>query len=161
MVLKATAPAPTIGPGGTSPAPEAPFMRIASLVLLVVVPFAIADAADSFDGTWVPVEAEIGGKSLPDKVRETIKLEIKGDKYTVTAGDSVDKGTFKLNAKAKPATLDITSTEGPNKGKTILAIYEVKGDTLKVCYDLGGKERPKALKGGEGLFLATYKRKKT
>jgi hypothetical protein len=44
----------------------------------------------------------------------------------------------------------------------ILAIYEIDGDTLKVCYDLGGKNRPTEFKTKEGtaLFLATYKREK-
>src|SRR4051794_40819519 len=36
--------------------------------------------------------------------------------------------------------MDITGTSGPNKGKTILAIYEQKGDTLRICYDLSGKK---------------------
>ncbi len=63
---------------------------------------------------------------------KTIKLVIKDDKYTVTVGEKTDQGTLKRDTKAKPMTLDIVGTEGPNKGKTILAIYELKGDTLKV-----------------------------
>jgi uncharacterized protein (TIGR03067 family) len=58
--------------------------------------------------------------------------------------------------------MDITGTDGPNKGKTFPAIYELDGDTLKVCYDLSGKERPKALKTESGTmtFLVIYKRVK-
>lgn len=87
---------------------------------------------------------------------------MKDDGYTVTAGPSVDRGTVKLTASAKPKQMDFTGTEGPNKGKTILASYEQDGDTLKVCYDLGGKERPTEFKSKEGsqLFLVTYKREK-
>ena len=63
---------------------------------------------------------------------------------------------------AKPKELDITGTDGPNKGKTILAIYERTDDTLQVCYDLSGKNRPTEFKTTEGapLFLVTYKRDK-
>ena len=117
---------------------------------------------DTIQGTWLPSTAELGGKMFPDEVRKTIKLVVKDDKYTVTVGKQVDQGTVKLNSAAKPKELDITGTDGPNKGKTILAIYERDGDTLRVCYDLSGKNRPKEFKTKEGtqLFLVTYKREK-
>ena len=80
----------------------------------------------------------------------------------MTAGEKVDNGTVKLNPSVKPKALDITGTEGPNKGKTILAIYERKGDTLRVCYDLSGKRRPVEFKttAGTPLFLVEYKLQK-
>jgi uncharacterized protein (TIGR03067 family) len=114
------------------------------------------------EGTWLPSEAELAGKQFPDEIRKTIKLVVKDDKYTVTVGKQVDQGTVKLDPSAKPKTIDITGTEGPNKGKTFLAIYELKDDTLKVCYDLSGKNRPTEFKTKEGtqLFLVTYKREK-
>ena len=92
----------------------------------------------------------------------SVKLVIKGDRYTVTVGKQLDRGTVKLDPEAKPKALDITGTDGPNKGKTIRAIYERDGDTLRVCYDLSGKGRPKEFKTSEGtqLFLVTYKRQK-
>ena len=121
-----------------------------------------AENGDTIQGTWLPSTAELGGKMFPDEVRKTIKLVVKGDKYTVTVGKEVDRGTVKLNPSAKPKALDITGTEGPNKGKTILAIYERDGDTLRICYDLSGKGRPTEFKTREGspLFLVTYKREK-
>ena len=117
---------------------------------------------DTIQGTWLPSMAELGGKMFPDEVRKTIKLVVKDGKYTVTAGKKVDQGTVKLNPAAKPKELDITGTDGPNKGKTILAIYERNGDTLRVCYDLSRKGRPTEFKTREGtqLFLVTYKRDK-
>jgi uncharacterized protein (TIGR03067 family) len=117
---------------------------------------------DTLDGTWLPSAAELGGEKFPDEVRKTIKLVVKDDKYTVTVGKEVDQGTVKLNTSAKPKEMDITSTEGPNKGKTFPAIYERDGDTLRVCYNLGGKDRPTEFetKKGTQLFLVTYKREK-
>jgi uncharacterized protein (TIGR03067 family) len=58
--------------------------------------------------------------------------------------------------------MDIVGTKGPNKGKTILAVYEIKDDTLRVCYDLSGKARPKEFKtkADTQLFLVEYKREK-
>jgi uncharacterized protein (TIGR03067 family) len=117
---------------------------------------------DTLEGTWLPSSAELGGQAFPDEVRKTIKLVVKDGKYTVTVGKDVDQGTVKLNPAATPKAMDITGTDGPNKGKTILAIYEHKGDTLRVCYDLSGQKRPTAFRteAGTQLFLVEYKRQK-
>jgi len=138
------------------------------VVLTLALSFSLAarggDAKDDdgIQGTWLPESAELGGKKFPDEVCKTIKLVVKDDRYTVTVGKSVDQGTVKLKPTAKPKELDITGTDGPNKGKIILAIYERDGDTLRVCYDLGGKERPTEFKtkAGTQQFLVTYKREK-
>jgi uncharacterized protein (TIGR03067 family) len=121
-----------------------------------------ADDAKSMDGTWLPSTAELGGEKFPDEVRKSIKLVIGDGKYTVTVGKEPDKGTVKLDPSKKPKSMDITGVEGPTKGKTILAIYEMTGDTLKICYDLSGNARPTAFKTttGSRLFLVTYHREK-
>jgi uncharacterized protein (TIGR03067 family) len=138
------------------------------VVLTLVLSFAPAarsgDSKDSdvLQGTWLPSTAELAGKPYPDEVLKTIKLVVKDDKYTVTVGKAVDQGTVKLNPSTKPKEMDIIGTDGPNKGKTILAIYERDGDTLRICYGLSGKSRPTEFKTKEGtqLFLVTYKREK-
>jgi uncharacterized protein (TIGR03067 family) len=115
------------------------------------------------DGTWVAVGMEQNGMNLPADVLEkmSLKLTLRGDQYTVTIdGKVADKGTSKVDTQKKPNTADIKSEEGPNKGKTILAIVEVDGDTLKACYDMAGKSRPTefATKEGSGHVLILYKR---
>ena len=117
---------------------------------------------DTIEGTWLPSAAELGGRKFPEEVRKTIRLEVKGDQYTVTVGMQPDRGTCKLDPSAKPKALDVTGTEGPNKGKTILAIYERKDDTLRICYDLSGKSRPTEFKTAPDtrLFLVEYKLQK-
>ncbi len=59
-------------------------------------------------------------------------------------------------------TLDITGTEGPNKDRTILAIYERRETRCAVCYDLGGKNRPTEFKTAKGtpLYLVEYQLQK-
>ena len=118
--------------------------------------------SDAIQGTWLASAAELGGKPFPEEVRKSIKLTLKDGKYTVTVGKNPDQGTVRLDPSAKPKALDVIGTEGPNKGKTIRAIYERDGDTLRVCYDLSGKDRPTEFKtkAGTQLFLVTYKRKK-
>src|SRR5262249_3941522 len=106
---------------------------------------------------------EFGGQKFPEEIRKSTKLTIKDDKYTVSIGtEGTDKGTVKLNSSAKPKAMDITGTEGPNKDKTFPCIYELNGDTMRVCYDLSGKARPTEFKSPAGtqIFLATYQREK-
>ena len=59
--------------------------------------------------------------------------------------------------------MTITSTNGPNRGKTLLAIYEMKDErSLRVCYDLSGAEYPKEFKAPKGTqhYLVGYRRQK-
>src|SRR5262245_44431979 len=130
------------------------------VALVVMLSFGVAgrcDDADALQGKWLPSEGERAGTPFP---AQNISLEIKDGKYTVMAGGGSDRVTIKINASAKPKEMDVTGTDGPNKGKTFKAIYELDGDTLKICYDLSGKGRPKEFKtkAGSNDLLVIYKR---
>ena len=114
------------------------------------------------EGTWIPSKAELSGTPFPEAIVKTMKLELTGEKYTVTVGKDIDRGTIKVDASKTPKAMDILGGEGPNKGKTFLAIYELDGDTLRICYDLNGKARPTEFKTAKGAFtfLVTYQRQK-
>jgi len=117
-------------------------------------------------GKWQATSVQAGEVKMPDAQIKIATLVIDGDKYTVTVkGEKdtaeTDKGTFKIDVLAKPMTMDIISTSGPSKGKVFLGIYEISGDTLKICYDLDGKKRPTEFKvTGEKIALISYKRLK-
>src|SRR5262249_49743687 len=85
-----------------------------------------------FDGTWEFVSIEVEGNAVPnDELQKSGYLVIKDGKFTFKDGD-VQAGTFKVLPKFKPKQVDVTFTEGPEKGKTYLGIYELEGDTYKV-----------------------------
>jgi uncharacterized protein (TIGR03067 family) len=145
--------------------------RLWLVVLMVILPFAasarlavaVEDKEEGLPGTWLPLSAELGKQKLPDATLKIMKLVLTDKTYAVHVADDVDKGTVKLDTSKTPKAMDITGTEGPNKGKTMLAIYELKGDTLRVCYDLKGKARPTEFNANAGqtpLFLVTYRREK-
>lgn len=121
------------------------------------------DDTREIQGTWLPVKAELAGKPMKDEsLKKIVSLKLENGKYVVTA-ESLDKGTYTMDAAAKPKAIDITGAEGPNVGKKIPAIYELDGDTLRICYNLGGGTRPTEFKSpaGQLIFLVTYQRKKT
>ena len=140
--------------------------RIVCLLLVSLIGAVARGGAASdgreMDGTWKPVAAELAGKQWPKPVLDSMKLILKDDKYTVLMGEESDEGTVKHDPSKSPKTMDINGTKGPNKGKTFLVIYELKGDELRVCYDLSGKSRPTefATKPATQLFLVTYRRAK-
>ena len=118
-------------------------------------------AKPKIEGTWRGSKAELGGKKMPDKVVSNLRLTLKDGTYAVIA-ESPDRGTVAYDTSAEPKTMDIKGVEGPNKGRTILAIYELKDDMLTICYDLSGLSRPKGFetRPGTRLFLVTYAREK-
>ncbi len=138
------------------------FLSLAAIVHLTRA----ADNLKAMGGKWQPAAIEVAGRPLPPAVLKTISLKIDGANYEVVVqtenGPSPDKGTVKLDPSTKPKRMTITGVEGPNAGKTYLAIYEFNGDTLRVCYDLGGTERPTEFKTAPEtkLFLVTYERVK-
>ncbi|MFT3880498.1 MAG: TIGR03067 domain-containing protein [Gemmatales bacterium] len=107
--------------------------------------------------------AEMAGKPFPEQLVKTMSLTMKDGHYTVMVGQGKDEGTVKLDSSKTPKTMDITGTDGPNKGKTMLAIYKLDGDSLSICYDLSGKAYPTEFKTKPDtkLFLVEYKRDKS
>ena len=147
--------------------------RILLAASLIVVPFTSFARSDDDDkvkkaraemnGTWLPSEAELDGEKLPETLLKSIKLVLKDEKYTATVDEQVDEGTVTLDLESDPKGMEIKGTNGPNNGKTIPAIYELKDDVLKVCYNLEGKKRPTKFKttAGSKLYLVTYKKDKS
>ena len=114
---------------------------------------------------WKAVTAVLGGQPLPDAVVQGTTLKITGGTYTVTIQGTPqpDKGTCLVDMKASPKRITIKSNEGPNRGKTFLAIYEFgDNDSMQVCYDLTGQAFPKKFKSEKGtqLYLVNYRRQK-
>jgi uncharacterized protein (TIGR03067 family) len=120
------------------------------------------DESKALNGVWVPVSAVMGGKALTTEECKAIRAVFRNGKYTVKSGEETDKGTYTIDGSKDPKQVTIVGTEGPNKGKTIPAIFERDKDTLKVCYDLSGKAAPEKFesKADSKTFFATYGRRR-
>src|SRR5262249_26183745 len=100
---------------------------------------------------------------LPADDLKAFIVIFEGDKHTLKMGDKVvQAGTQKIDPSKSPKTIDVTMTEGPSKGAIMLGIYEIDGDTLKVCFDREGKKRPTEFKSPPGSqnFFNAHKRVK-
>jgi len=89
-------------------------------------------------------------------------LTITEDRYVLDTSKGARKGTLKIDPTKTPKTVNLTETEGDNKGNTTPGIYEFSGDTRKVCLAPTGKERPSefAAPSGSGNILIVLKRVK-
>ncbi len=111
-------------------------------------------------GEWKPVKAVLAGRPLSDSLLNVITLKLNNGTYQVLVGNQPDKGTYTLDSVGMPRGMTITGTEGPNRGRTFPAIYDIRKDTLRICYDLTGAKRPAEFKSEPGtmLYLVTYNR---
>lgn len=113
------------------------------------------------EGEWV-VESIEGPKD--DTPPGTITMRIADGMISIKEGkrEKPEDAGYTIDATKKPATIDIRPDGGP-KVQVVQGIYEVKGDTLKICFGRDGVDRPTEFKGdaSKGIMLITLKRVKT
>jgi RNA polymerase sigma factor (sigma-70 family) len=115
---------------------------------------------DKLQGTWIAVSGEAGGKKAPEEFVHKCKVVIVGNKVTLVGLVKDEKengveGTFKVDPAEKPPAIDISLTNREDA----LGIYEVDGDTLKMCFvEATGNERPTAFTGKGQQILIVLKK---
>ena len=103
---------------------------------------AVQDELNRFEATWKFVSIDVEGRSVPAERFGEDRLILKGKQFTSTVRGNTTEGTFKIDPTATPKTIDITFTDGPGKDNTQKGIYELDGDTQKICWAAPGKPRP-------------------
>jgi uncharacterized protein (TIGR03067 family) len=121
-----------------------------------------AEVSKKLIGTWQMKEGVAAGEALEADTVKALQLEMTDGKYTLKGAENIDRGTWVIRTGQKPFEMDIKGTEGAHKDQAILAIFELDGDKMRVCYDLSGQTRPKTFesKANTTLFLASYERVK-
>ena len=104
------------------------------------------EGIEKLQGTWAVVAIEQKGATVPaeqiEKAKLTLILTANGFTFKRPNGDS--EGTFQIDTTKKTKTIDLKGNFHKDKTVTMLGIYELEGDTLKVCVD--EKTRPSEYK---------------
>src|SRR5262245_36050336 len=115
-------------------------------------------------GTWRLASAVEDGKPVPEEELRKTRLVTKGDTFLIegdTALGTSPAGTFQIDLTKTPKAVDSLQSKGPQKGETVLGIYEIlDANTKRACWAPPGKPRPTAFesKPGSGHLLQVWKR---
>ncbi|HET6576446.1 MAG TPA: TIGR03067 domain-containing protein [Fimbriiglobus sp.] len=139
--------------------------RIALGVVVFVGAAALSSARDdqprTLDGTYAVKSAEKDGEAMPaEELKKIVEVVIKDDVFTMKKEGSDDhKAKLKLDATKKPAEVDVTPQDGPEKDKTLPGIYKVEKDELTFVVAREG-DRPKDFDAkGKGIMKIVLQKK--
>jgi len=116
---------------------------------------------EKLQGTWRVVSSQVGDeKAAADEVRRR-KVTVKGGTLTYDYGNERNEkreGTITLDPKTKAFDWAVTAPEAG----TMLAIYEMKGDELKIGFGNDGLVRPRRFVIGKEdvVWLLVLRREK-
>jgi uncharacterized protein (TIGR03067 family) len=107
-------------------------------------------------GTWAPTDGEFQGIRMEPAALKEMKWTFTNDKVSFSMLGRAVEATYTLQPNATPKTFDF---KGPDTA--IQGIYELNGDTLKVCY--AATERPKSFATGgtaQDTIMTVFKKAK-
>jgi uncharacterized protein (TIGR03067 family) len=134
-----------------------------SLVLAFLASLFLAQAdgksdRDKIQGDWKAESMVQGGEKAPEELVKNFTLNVKDNRWMVMINGQEEKGTFKEDSSKKPKEITFTSDSGTERQ----GIYDLDGDTLKVCVGSPGDTRPTEFdsKSGSSAMYIVFKRKK-
>ena len=113
------------------------------------------------EGTWEVVFLVVDGEEKPPEGPfKGLQVVMTGDQRVVKAGAvAITQETFQIDPAARPRRMDLSIAQGMSKGQVIQGIYDLDGETLRVCLAMKGGPRPTEMvsKPGSGYTLLTHK----
>jgi uncharacterized protein (TIGR03067 family) len=138
------------------------FIRLGWLVLLVCLfagcrALSTGDSADDtrkWQGTWKLVGSTYDGG--PQKA--DMEWIVDGDRYTIRLNGQLMRtpNFFKLDATRKQVDVFHHETPPGTYGGKLKGIYEISGDSLKVCFGLTGQQYPRSFDANRGSRQVVY-----
>jgi uncharacterized protein (TIGR03067 family) len=136
-----------------------PMRRRLCVLLLASFSLGADDAKEdkeTLQGRWTVVTAERDGRAFPEAKEDRIVFA--GDKLTVKIKDRMHDATYQLDPNKHPKRIVIVSADAQEK--PLKGIYQLEGDSLKICL---GKDQPVefAARAGTEQVLLILKRDKS
>ncbi|MCA9266997.1 MAG: TIGR03067 domain-containing protein [Planctomycetales bacterium] len=120
-----------------------------------------AEQTAAMRGTWEITSLIVDGNMFgPDQI-EKMRRVVKDNHVVWSDGDKTLLETdIAFDPTKSPMTLDSVVSAGDQRGNKMLAIYELRGDELRVCFGHFDKPRPTAFEsvGGQGQSMFTARR---
>lgn len=112
----------------------------------------------ALQGTWTIVSLEVDGQKMEGS--PAAQVVVKGDRFSTSSMGAAYEGVVEVDAAQTPKHFNLVFTGGPEKGNTNRGIYELEGDTWRICLNTAGGPRPAgfATAPGSGLALETLRR---
>jgi uncharacterized protein (TIGR03067 family) len=121
---------------------------------------AVSGDATELEGEWAMIGGVLNGAVMSAAMAKWCQRITRGDVTTVLAGPQVMlKARFTLDASRTPKAIDYVNLEGPQARKPQAGIFELKGDSLRICMSAPGKARPGefASKAGDGRSFTSWR----
>ena len=138
-------------------------MLLLTAAALFVPPALLADTKEQalakLQGNWRVERIEENGVAEPEEEVKRFILVFKGTRINVELRGQTEHTDFQINPDKSPKEIDMTPQYGDDKGKTFRGIYEIDGDTLRICATPLA-ERPKTFVSEKGTMLMVLKRAK-
>ncbi|MBI4717486.1 MAG: TIGR03067 domain-containing protein [Planctomycetes bacterium] len=124
---------------------------------------AIEQELARMEGAWSFASVEVDGNKAPEQPFAANKVIISKDgNFVILQRSRITHARLKPDPTKSPKQYDSTILDGPAKGSTFKCIYELEGDSFKLCGPYRGGERPTefATSPGSGLVLQVLHREK-
>lgn len=110
----------------------------------------------AIQGKWKIERGWRKGRAItPESSVGRTEWHIKGNEIILKdpMRERTEDALFKLDPSTKPPSIDVTPKK--DRDEKALGIYEIKGDTLRICFSMDNKARPTEFAAPEGSRL-TY-----
>lgn len=149
------------------------WLSFVGLSLAAVAPLAVADDGQDeavlkdrqqIEGKWKIVSLVVNGNHVPPEETQKylVRNKVDGTWSLREEGDVISQGTSTLDPTTDPKSLDFTVTKGEGEGNQHLGVYELDGNTRKMCFAPPERKRPTELNSQPGSkhICVTFERRK-
>jgi uncharacterized protein (TIGR03067 family) len=118
---------------------------------------AVKEEMKHLQGNWTVISIEVNGTKVPEDKIGGRNAAFKDGKYVIHDFQL----SVKIDPTKKPKTIDMDGKDGNGKPLSMIGIYDLAGDALKICFAKPGtKERPAQFetRPNTGESLIIYRR---